>query len=52
MQMPTAADVLDALALDPAAWDIDRCETVERVVINPHNEEVSMPDEIVQAHRR
>lgn len=49
---PTAADVLTALALDPAAWEVDRCESVPRVVTRPDGVEMSIPDEVVQARRR
>ncbi len=48
---PTAHEVLTALALDPAVWDVDRCESVPRVVTRPDGTEVSVPDEIVQVHR-
>lgn len=50
--MPTADDVLAALALDPATWTVERCETVERIVTGRDGEEISVPDEIVQARRR
>lgn len=48
---PTADDVLAALTLDPATWDVDRCESVPRVVTRPDGTEVSVPDEVVQVHR-
>lgn len=49
---PSAHDVLTALALDPAAWEVDRCESVPRVVTRPDGTEVSVPDEIVQVRLR
>ena len=48
---PTAQQVLTALALDPAGWAVDRCETVPRVVTRPDGTEVSVPDEVVQVRR-
>ncbi|MFI5621438.1 class I SAM-dependent methyltransferase [Streptomyces sp. NPDC051567] len=52
LRMPTADDVLVALALDPAAWEVERRESVERVSTGPDGAERSVPDEIVQARRR
>ncbi|WP_298797582.1 trans-aconitate 2-methyltransferase [uncultured Pseudonocardia sp.] len=48
---PTAHDVLTALAIDSATWDVDRCETVPRVVTRPDGTEVSVPDEVTQVRR-
>jgi len=52
LRMPAAGDVLAALALDPAAGNVECCETVERVATGPDGKESSIPDEIVQARRR
>ena len=50
--LPTAAEVLTALDLDPAAWEVERCESAPRVVTDHDGREVSVPDEIVHARRR
>ncbi len=48
----TATFPAGTLDLDPAAWDVERCETVDRVVTRPDGAEMSVPDEIVQVRRR
>ena len=50
--LPTAAEVLTALDLDPAACEVERCESAPRVVTDHDGRKVSVPDEIVQARRR
>jgi thioredoxin reductase/SAM-dependent methyltransferase len=51
LRMSTAAEVLDALALDDT-WEVRRCESAERVATGPDGQEATITDEVVQVRRR
>ncbi len=50
--MATADEVLAALDLDDAAWEVVRCESVERAATGPDGQEATITDEIVQVRKR
>ena len=52
LRMATAPEVLAALALDDAAWDVVRCESPERTATGPDGQEATITDEIVQVRKR
>ena len=52
LRMATADEVLAALDLDDAAWEVVRCESVERAATGPDGQEATITDEIVQVRRR
>jgi SAM-dependent methyltransferase len=52
LRMATAPEVLAALDLDDAAWEVVRCESPERAVTGPDGQEATITDEIVQVRRR
>ncbi len=51
LRMPSAAEVLEALALDES-WEVVRCESPERTATGPEGQAATITDEIVQARRR
>jgi len=52
LRMATADEVLAALDLDDAAWEVVRCESVERAATGPDGQEATITDEIVQVRKR
>lgn len=52
LRMPSADEVLASLELDEAAWEVVRCETVERTATGPDGQESTITDEIVQVRAR
>jgi SAM-dependent methyltransferase len=52
LRMSTAAEVLAALSLDEAAWEVVRCASPERTATGPDGQEATITDEIVQVRRR
>jgi thioredoxin reductase/SAM-dependent methyltransferase len=48
LRMATAPEVLAALDLDDAAWEVVRCESAERTATGPDGQEATITDEIVQ----
>jgi thioredoxin reductase/SAM-dependent methyltransferase len=51
LRMATAPEVLAALDLDDAAWEVVRCESAERTATGPDGQEATITDEIVQVRR-
>lgn len=49
---PTPEEELDALALDPEAWDVVRCDVVEREGRGPDGEHGVLFDGVIQVRRR
>ena len=52
LRMATAPEVLAALDLDDAAWEVVRCESAERTATGPDGQEAMITDEIVQVRAR
>jgi hypothetical protein len=48
---PTAQEVLDSLAIDPAAWTIERLGTRPRRAKTPDGVEVDVDDSVVRLRR-
>ena len=49
---PTAQETRDSLGLDPAAWDVVRCDTPSREVTSPQGEVGTASDNVVVVRRR
>ncbi|NMO89586.1 FAD-dependent oxidoreductase [Actinomycetospora sp. TBRC 11914] len=52
LRMPTAPEVLASLELDDAAWDVVRCDSLERAATGPDGQEATITDEILQVRLR
>ena len=52
LRMATAPEVLTALDLDDAVWEVVRCESADRTVTGPDGQEATISDEIVQVRTR
>src|SRR4051812_18413422 len=52
MVFPTAEEVLESLAIDASAWDVERLGSRPRTAKNPDGDEVSVTDSVVRLRRR
>jgi SAM-dependent methyltransferase len=52
IHFPTTQDVLDALALPPDEWAVERVAEVDRPMDDPEGNPSSRPDNVVRARRR
>jgi 2-polyprenyl-3-methyl-5-hydroxy-6-metoxy-1,4-benzoquinol methylase len=52
VEFPTAQEVLDSLALEPAAWTVERLDSRPRRATRPDGTEVDVRDSVVRLRRR